>query len=358
MKFNLNPALKTKIEELLDKNELSLSISDMFSYSLENRFSIDPKEVQILKEKYHASSIDIFKDKLLEFLELDENEDEAIDRYFLSSISYADINKYLSNPYYQNIKIKDVKSNQYELVKDHYLPYELFPYKDMGIESNSFIELNSMSFFEKEFSFISLNHKGETWMSITPNEIETMDKSIDNAHGRVVVYGLGLGYYPYMVSLKESVKKITIIDNDKNIIKLFKDYILPQFKHKDKIHIVESDAFSYMKEKDDFDYAFIDLWHNPLDGIEAYLKCKKLEKENKEYSYWIESSLIALLRRCMFTLIKEQLDKYKDKEYLKADSITDQIINQYYFKTKNIVISSIEELYDILSDKSLINHLI
>ena len=358
MKINLNPTLKSQIEELFDNNELSLSISDLFSYCLENRFSIDPKEVQILKEKYHASSLDIYKDKLLEFLELDENEDEDIDRYFLSSINVADINKYLSNPYYQNIKINNVKFAKYELGLDHYLPYELFPYNDMKIEQGSFIELNSMSFFEKDFSFISLNYKGKTWMSITPNEIETMEESIKSAHDKVLVCGLGLGYYPYMISLKDNVKEITIVENDKNIINIFNEYILPQFEHKEKIKIIESDALEYLKNEEDYDYAFIDLWHNPLDGVESYLKCKRLEKDNKEYSYWIESSLIALLRRCMFTLIKEQLEGYKDKEYLKDNSETDRIINKYYFKTKNIVISSLEELHDILSDKSLINLLI
>lgn len=358
MKIVNNPSLKEEINRLLDNDELNLSISDMFVYALSNHFKVDKKEVEILKDKYQARAIDIYKDKLLEFWDIEDNEDELINRYVLSSIKESDINKYLNNPYYKNIKINDIKVGNYELVKDHYSAYELFPYQDIEIEKDSYIELNSMSFFLEEYPFIALNYKKETWMAITPNEIETMEKSIEEAHDKVLVCGLGLGYYPYMISLKENVKEITIVDNDPTIIKLFKENILPQFENKKKIKIIDNDAFNILKSEEHFDYVFIDLWHNPLDGIELYLKCKKLEKKDTTYSYWLESSFIALLRRCMFTLIKEQLEGYSDNQYHKAETYTDYIINQYYTKTKNTVISSIEELHDIISDNKLINYLI
>ena len=59
-------------------------------------------------------------------------------------------------------------------------------------------------------------------MLITPNEIETMKKSISEATGNVLTYGLGLGYYAYMVSMKENVESVTIVEKDKEIIDLFK----------------------------------------------------------------------------------------------------------------------------------------
>ena len=59
-------------------------------------------------------------------------------------------------------------------------------------------------------------------MSITPNEIETMEEAVKAATGKVIVYGLGLGYYPYMISLKDEVKEIVIVENDIKIINLFK----------------------------------------------------------------------------------------------------------------------------------------
>ena len=68
-------------------------------------------------------------------------------------------------------------------------------------------------------------------MTITPNEIETMKEAVDKASGNVLTFGLGLGYYAYMVSEKENVESVTIVDSNEDVIDLFKKYVLPQFKH-------------------------------------------------------------------------------------------------------------------------------
>mgnify|MGYP004628899591 FL=1 len=127
-------------------------------------------------------------------------------------------------------------------------------------------------------------------MLITPNEIETMSESISEAYGNVLTYGLGLGYYQYMISNKDNVKSITIIEKDQNIIDLFTKYILPQYKYKNKIKIINEDALKY-KYNNEYDYVFVDIWHDPSDGIELYTKMKQLEKPNIKYSYWIEKTI-------------------------------------------------------------------
>ena len=49
------------------------------------------------------------------------------------------------------MKLLNIKDGDYELVTDTYKAYELFPYKDMDEEVDTFIEANSFSFFEKDF---------------------------------------------------------------------------------------------------------------------------------------------------------------------------------------------------------------
>ena len=44
-------------------------------------------------------------------------------------------------------------------------------------------------------------------MSLNPYEIRTMENAIITARGKVLTLGLGLGYYAYMVHLKEEVKE-------------------------------------------------------------------------------------------------------------------------------------------------------
>ena len=77
-------------------------------------------------------------------------------------------------------------------------------------------------------------------MTITPNEIETMKEPVDEAFGHVLTFGLGLGYYAYMVSEKENVESITIVETNEDVIDLFNKYILPQFKNAHKIKIIQS----------------------------------------------------------------------------------------------------------------------
>lgn len=56
---------------------------------------------------------------------------------------------------------------------------------------------------------------------------------------------------------------MTIIEKETEIIDLFNSYILPQFAHKDKITVIQADAFEYMSTLDDgqFDYCFADIWN-------------------------------------------------------------------------------------------------
>ena len=120
-------------------------------------------------------------------------------------------------------------------------------------------------------------------MAIKPNEIETMKKPIADAFGNVLVCGLGLGYYAYMISNKDTVNSITIIEKDQRVIKLFNDYILPQFENGHKIRIVNDDALIYLKEKApkiEYDFIFVDLWHDASDGVELYINTKKRREQS------------------------------------------------------------------------------
>ncbi len=355
-----NKSLIDSIESLIETNNLNMSLSDMFSELVGNQGIANKKEAELITKRFNISEKDYLLNKYKEYFDIDfDDEDNSyiFDNFIDPSIQSSDINKYLNNPYYKNIKIENVKFKDYEIITDHYEEYELFPYLDIKVDKN-YVELNSFSFFNQKFPFIAINHKGVTWMSITPNEIETMEKAVKAAYGDVVVYGLGLGYYPYMISLKEIVNEIVIVEKDKDIIELFKKYILPQFKHKEKITIINADAFEYMQETRYFDCAFVDLWHDPLDGIELYLKTKKTEKEETQYFYWLESSFYALLRRCFISLLEEQLSNAPESAYQKSKCFTDTIINTYYKKTKNLVLDDEQQLQDLLRDSNLLNMLI
>ena len=207
----------------------------------------------------------------------------------------------------------------------------------------------------QEFKYLAVLKNDVVWMSTDPNEINTMRDSINAANGNVLAFGLGLGYYPIMCATKDNVKSVTVVEKDQAIIDIFNKHILPLFEFKNKIKIVHADAFDFgKKDLSSFDYLFIDIWHNPEDGLPLYLRFKKLLKTKQiKVAYWLEKSILAMYRRCLLTVVEESLLGYKDSNYMKAKNDYDRIINDLYFKTENMSFSSISEIKDLLQDKEL-----
>lgn len=266
------------------------------------------------------------------FFEDDGEASKFHKEYYLKSVKKLNPNEYLENPYYKNIKIPQKSEGSWTLGVQTYKPYEAFIYNDLLVDG--YREIPRIGFFNKEFSYPTVFENGVEWMAIKPNEIETMKKPIEDAFGNVAVFGLGLGYYAYMISEKESVSSITIIERDKNVISLFKKYILPQFENKHKIKIVEADAFDFLEksmEKEAFDFAFVDLWHDTSDGVELYIKARKLEGRDQKtkFSYWIERSILSSIRASLFNAICAQIE---DGKLTKTDEEMERILTDGYIK--------------------------
>lgn len=235
------------------------------------------------------SKEEAFKIALAEIIGVYDNK-EIMDYYIKDMFKLLDVKKYENNLYYRCIKLDNIKNNNWHIEMKSYQPYEAFVYNDLKIMRDGRI-IPQIGFFDTQYEYPCIMENDREWMLITPNEIETMDKPIKDAFGNVLTYGLGLGYFPFMISLKDNVKKVTIVENNENVIKLFKEHILPQFEYKDKIEVVYSDAFHYAKKNIKYDFVFVDIWHDPSDGIDLYLKFKKIEQEGTIYEYWIEDTI-------------------------------------------------------------------
>ena len=66
--------------------------------------------------------------------------------------------------------------------------------------------------------FPAILENDRIWMTVTPNEIETMKEPVDQAFGNVLTFGFGLGYYAYMISEKEEVTSITVVEINGDVI--------------------------------------------------------------------------------------------------------------------------------------------
>ena len=99
-----------------------------------------------------------------------------------------------------------------------------------------------------------------------------------------------------MASIKSNVSSVTVVERSSKVIELFKTYILPQFPDSSKIEIIEADAFDFAENRMSdgrYDSVFVDIWHDPSDGCELYLRMKQYEHllPNAEFVYWVEDTL-------------------------------------------------------------------
>jgi len=280
-------------------------------------------------------------------------------KYLQGQVHHIDAGVYEQNPYFKTIHCQDIKLGRWKLQYDKYLPYQAFAYQDLNVNpTEHYLEVTPLGYLNRSLAYLAVSENDVTWMSVTPFEIETMQPLIDQVKGHVLMFGLGLGYFAFMATLKNNVHHVTIIERNQNIIKLFKEHILPQFPHQDKITVIQADAFTYAEtylKEQKFGSLFVDLYHDAKDGLAVYLKMKKLEmlQPNLPVYYWLEKSILALLRRYVLILIEEQQRGLTEKDYQTNRSFDDRVVNALYQATKTTTLKHEADLTNLLTDQSL-----
>ncbi len=216
-------------------------------------------------------------------------------------INRLDAQDFTSDPYYKNIVIPECRLGKWELKRESLMPGEAFVCRDFEVTDDGRL-IPQLGFFDREFAYPAVLEGGREWMTLMPNETVTTEPAVRRAHGKVLTYGLGLGYFAYRASEKENVDSVTVVELSPDVISLFTEHILPQFPHKDKIRIVCSDAYEYAEKcapGEKYDFVFADFWHDAGDGRDLMLKMKEYEKYSpeSEYVYWLEDTINCYLDR-------------------------------------------------------------
>ena len=351
-----NPELREELNKIISINAINMNVADMLMTAFSYTDIIDPQEIkQYIKEGWEENAAIL--ELLYDFYQLDKNNDDnqnIMNSYILKNIKCLNPQDYQNNPYVKAIN-KTGRNKKYALKYINYHPYQLFAYDD--IKMNGYQENSHIGYFKDKFSYLALTEGNNIWMSLNPNEIETMKPFISKGRGDVLVLGLGMGYVPFMLASKNCVKSVTIIEKDQNIIDLFNEFIWPSFINKEKITIIKDDAIEYVKRQKEatYDYIFADLWHDPEDGLPLFVS---LKKSNKDINCWLDASMYALLRRCMITLLEETLNGSKEEDYRFAKTYTDKVINTFYQKTKNLSIERLNDLDVLLDNDNLLSLLL
>lgn len=231
-----------------------------------------------------------------------EGKDRAFFRnYVLPMINRLDADDFTSDPYYENIVIPEKKLGKWELKRESLKAGEAFVCRDLLVTDDGRM-IPQLGFFDREFVYPAVLEGGREWMTLMPNETVTTESAVERARGKVLTYGLGLGYFAYRASEKDEVDSVTIVELSPDVISLFEEHILPQFPHRGKIRIVCSDAYEYAEKSapvEKYDFVFADFWHDAGDGRDLMLKMKEYEKYSpeSEYMYWLEDTINCYLDR-------------------------------------------------------------
>lgn len=104
----------------------------------------------------------------------------------------------------------------------------------------------------------------ETWMSITPHEVESQELGYRHAFGHTVVMGLGMGWIAANCTLNPRVGRVTVVERDAEVIRLIEESgaldSLPADARR-KLTVVAGDALAWRPDAGDpVDFLYADIW--------------------------------------------------------------------------------------------------
>lgn len=256
----------------------------------------DEKLEELRKKGYYFGDFEHFY-TMLRFCDLASLWARADEEYLKKLFSLSrkmSASAFTEDPYLKNIKIRDQKIGSVFLTEASYEKGELFQYAMPDLSDR--IVVPKIGFFTQKVSFPAVYEEKIPWVSVCPSEVSSMSPDVNAAFGRVLVLGLGLGYYPYRLWENEKVESITIVEKNPHILSLFREQLLPQFPNKRRIRLVQQDAFDFLAETENgaFNFCYADIWEGWADGAKAYEKILPHEKRlwDTTFRYWIEDEIL------------------------------------------------------------------
>lgn len=131
----------------------------------------------------------------------------------------------------------------------------------------------------------------ETWMSLSPLEIESQSIAPRHARGHTVVMGLGMGWVAINIALNPAVGRVSVIERDPEVIALFSWSNalegLP-IEVVNKIDIIQADALEWRPPSGlAVDFLYVDIWRT-LEEPQSVSDVRRMQANvaAKKVYYW------------------------------------------------------------------------
>lgn len=219
------------------------------------------------------------------------------------------------NPYLKYIQITETSIGDVTFEKSSYDQYTCISDREMMEDEYSAVP--HFGLLEDRLS-VPVIINGDRTICVTPYELNSYREDIEKMSGDVAVIGLNLGYFVYMIHLKNEVTHVTVIEKQQEYIDYFYKYLLPQFDHPEKITVIHG---SY---QDHLDVAADQYYLDDLGGREkrlaSYMAMKAFEgKTGKPVYYYNENSCLDDLKvQLMLRIMTPDFVEWmKDADYQK-----------------------------------------
>lgn len=136
----------------------------------------------------------------------------------------------------------------------------------------------------------------DTWMSITPMELESQEIGVRLARGHVAIFGMGMGWSAAVSALRDEVSRVTVVERDEDVLALHRELdVFSQLPPaaQAKIRIVQGDAFAWTPDVP-VDLLMPDIWL-PLvsDGRVEEVRRMQANVRAEEIYFWGQELEIA-----------------------------------------------------------------
>lgn len=248
-----------------------------------------------------------------------------------------DPEEFRKNPYMKNIYVEDCMVGNIWLNNEEKFPKDRITiYDGRKRDPKTLTTKYSYFYFPEDVNHPSIAaFEGFTyrkWMGVEPSEMSTFAPFIEEAKGNILLMGCGIGYLAYMLSIREDVKKVTIIELDPTIKYIFETRLKPQMN--DKIEIYEGDAIEFLEKNDisKYDYCSVDIWRGVNDMFPLYLKCMILESRhpNTKFHYWLEEEFHTALETFWIKILQQYINI---GDSVKKDDFFTQVLDMQNLET-------------------------
>jgi hypothetical protein len=110
--------------------------------------------------------------------------------------------------------------------------------------------------FSGEVEIPNQTEYGQAWMSLTPMEVLSQRPGIKRGRGKVLVGGMGMGWFARKMLERQQVKHVTVVDKDPGVLEYFGNPLKDEFG--DRLTLIHGDF--YDQNANSFDSVLADIW--------------------------------------------------------------------------------------------------